>query len=154
MAPILLSMCNLYSQTRNVDAIRRLFRVADNRARVDPQPAIFPAWTAPVIRKAADGERELVPMSWAWCLSQPMAGLGAASRTYATTMKSSFWKPSFEARRCLVPASSYCEPDTGKPVKCHWFAVNGEHDRELFAFPGQRYIEADASAQRRVVDLV
>jgi hypothetical protein len=25
-------MCNLYSQTRNVEAIRRLFRIADNRA--------------------------------------------------------------------------------------------------------------------------
>lgn len=35
-----------------------------------------------------------------------------------------------------MPASSFCEPDTGKPAKWHWFAVNGEHDRELFAFAG------------------
>ena len=40
------------------------------------------------------------------------------------------------ARRCLAPASSYCEPDTGKPAKWHWFAVNSDDDRELFAFPG------------------
>jgi hypothetical protein len=34
-------MCNLYSQTRNVEAIRRLFRVPHNRAPVVvPQPAI------------------------------------------------------------------------------------------------------------------
>jgi putative SOS response-associated peptidase YedK len=51
-------------------------------------------------------------------------------------LASRFWRPSFEQRRCLVPASSYCEPDTGKPAKWHWFAVNGEHERELFAFPG------------------
>ena len=64
-------MCNLYSQTRNVEAIRRLFRVPHNRAaRIDPQPAIFPGWTAPVIRKAEDGERELVPMSWGFVLLQ------------------------------------------------------------------------------------
>jgi putative SOS response-associated peptidase YedK len=131
-------MCNLYSQTRNVEAIRRLFRVSDNRAmRVDPQPAIFPGWTAPVIRKAEDGERELVPMSWGFVLPQP----GKAPRRVTNVrddkiLTSRFWKPSFEARRCLVPASSYCEPDTGKPAKWHWFAVNGEHDRELFAFPG------------------
>ena len=30
-------------------------------------------------------------------------------------LTSRFWKPSFEARRCLEPASSYCEPDSGKP---------------------------------------
>ena len=33
-------------------------------------------------------------------------------------------------------ASSHCEPDSGKPATWHWFAVNGEHERELFAFPG------------------
>ncbi len=51
-------------------------------------------------------------------------------------LTSKFWKPSFEARRCLVPASSYCEPDSGKPAKWHSFAVNGDDDRRLFAFPG------------------
>jgi len=51
--------------TRSREAILRLFRVADNRpGEVTPQPSIFPAYTAPVVRKATDGERELVPMSW------------------------------------------------------------------------------------------
>lgn len=132
-------MCNLYSQTRNVEAIRRLFRISDNRAtRIDSQPAIFPGGTAPVIRKADDGERELVQMSWGFVF-KPADGKAWRRVTNVRddkVMKSSFWKPSFEARRCLVPASSYCEPDTAKPAKWHWFAVNGEHDRELFAFPG------------------
>jgi hypothetical protein len=35
-----------------------------------------------------------------------------------------------------VPASSYCEPDTGKLAQWHWFALNGEHDRELVALRG------------------
>ncbi len=30
----------------------------------DPIPAIFPGYVAPVVRKAADGERELVTMNW------------------------------------------------------------------------------------------
>jgi putative SOS response-associated peptidase YedK len=131
-------MCNLYSQTRNIEAIRRLFRISDNRAtRIDPQPSIFPGWTAPVIRRADDGQRELVQMSCGFVLLQDSKAPRRVTNVRDDkVLKSSFWKPSFEARRCLVPASSYCEPDAGKPAKWHSFAVNGEHDRELFAFPG------------------
>jgi putative SOS response-associated peptidase YedK len=103
-----------------------------------PQPAIFPGWTAPVIRKAADNERELVNMSWGFVF-KPADGKAwrrVANVRDGKVLKSSFWKPSFEQRRCLVPASSYCEPDTGKPAQWHWFAVNGDEDRQLFAFPG------------------
>ena len=49
---------------------------------------------------------------------------------------SSFWKPSFEARRCLVPASSYCEPNGESPATWCWFALKGDDERPLFAFPG------------------
>jgi putative SOS response-associated peptidase YedK len=132
-------MCNLYSQTRNAEAIRRLFRISHNRTvSIEPQPSIFPGYTAPVVRTAADGERELVNMSWGF-IFKPADGKAWRRVTNVRDdkmLKSRFWKPSFEARRCLVPASSYCEPDTDKPAKWHWFAVNGEHDRELFAFPG------------------
>ena len=132
-------MCNLYSQTRNIEAIRRLFRISHNGAvAVEPEASIFPGYTAPVVRKAPDGERELVNMSWGFVF-KPADGKAWRRVTNVRddkVLKSEFWKPSFEARRCLVPASSYCEPDTGKPAKWHWFAVNGEHERELFAFPG------------------
>jgi putative SOS response-associated peptidase YedK len=131
-------MCNLYSITRNREAILRLFRISDNRAAsFDPQPAIFPAYSAPVIRQAADGELELSIMSWGFVLLQT----GKAPRRVTNVrddkiLKSSFWKPSFAARRCLVPASSYCEPNGQSPATWFWFAVNGEGDRPLFAFPG------------------
>jgi putative SOS response-associated peptidase YedK len=51
-------------------------------------------------------------------------------------LKSSFCKPSFEARRCLVPASSYCEPNGESPATWFWFALKGDEERPLFAFPG------------------
>ena len=64
-------MCNLYSVTRNHDAILRLFRVSHNRAvPVGPQPAIFPGYQAPVVRQAPDGERELVDLNWGFVLLQ------------------------------------------------------------------------------------
>ena len=45
-------MCNLYSMTRSREAMLRLFRVGDNRAAaIEPKPAIFPGYVAPVVRK-------------------------------------------------------------------------------------------------------
>jgi hypothetical protein len=64
-------MCNLYSMTRNREAILRLFRVSGNRAAaIEPQDAIFPGYQAPIVRKAADGERELVVLNWGFVLLQ------------------------------------------------------------------------------------
>lgn len=64
-------VCNLYSLTRNVDAIRRLFKISHNRiTSIEPQPAIFPGWNGCVIRKADDGELDFVTMSWGFVLLQ------------------------------------------------------------------------------------
>jgi putative SOS response-associated peptidase YedK len=49
---------------------------------------------------------------------------------------SKFWRKSFEERRCLVPATAFCEPDEGKPARWHWFALKGSKERPLFAFAG------------------
>jgi putative SOS response-associated peptidase YedK len=57
-------MCNLYSMSRVAKAVRRQFRISHNRsANFHPQPAIFPGYNAPIIRKAADDEHELVTVS-------------------------------------------------------------------------------------------
>ena len=131
-------MCNLYSMTRARDAMLRLFRVSDNRAAfVEPKSSIFPGYVAPVVRKADDGERELVNLNWGFVLLQK----GLAPRRVTNVrddkiLTSKFWRPSFEQRRCLVPASSYCEPKGVKPAVRHCFAVNGEEERPSFAFPG------------------
>jgi putative SOS response-associated peptidase YedK len=132
-------MCNLYSLTTNREAILRLLRVSDNRATIiKPQTAIFLAYTAPVVRLAADGERELVQMSWGFVLPQP----GKAPRRVTNVrddkiLISRFWRPSFEAHRCLVPASSYCEPNNKTPATRFLFALKGDEGRPLFAFPVQ-----------------
>lgn len=101
-------MCNLYSMTRMPEAVRRLFRVSHNRAaNFDPQPAIFPGYSARVVRKATDGERELVTMSWGFVLLQP----GKAPKRVSNVrddkvLASSFWRQSFEERR-WVPSRSW-----------------------------------------------
>ncbi len=132
-------MCNLYSMTRTRDAVLGLFRVSDNRATAfEPRDAIFPGHSAPVIRSDVDGEREVVTMSWGFVLPQP----GKAPRRVTNfrddkTRTSTFWRESFERRRCLVPASSFCEPREVKPATWHWFALKqGDEPRPLFAFAG------------------
>ena len=49
-------------------------------------------------------------------------------------------KPSFRSalkhRRCLVPATAFCEPDEGKPARWHWFALKADEPRPLFADSG------------------
>lgn len=132
-------MCNLYSMTRNRDAILRLFRISPNRAAAfAPLNAIFPGHLAPVIRQAGDGERELVQMSWGYVLLQKGKAPRRVTNVRDDTLRSSpFWRSSFEERRCLVPATSFCEPNGDvKPATWHWFALKGTTERPVFAFPG------------------
>ena len=132
-------MCNLYSLNKQRDMVARFFRVSPNRAVMfEPVSAIFPRHVAPVVRWTTDGEREIVTMSWGFMLLQN----GRAPRPISNVrddkiLTSSFWKASFEERRCLVPASSFCEPNGDvKPATWHWFSLNGQEPRPLFAFPG------------------
>jgi putative SOS response-associated peptidase YedK len=130
-------MCNLYSMTRNREAILRLFRVSHNRAAAyEPRDAVFPGYQAPVVRKAADGERELAVLNWGFVLLQKDKAPKRVTNIRDDKAQSKFWKPSFEQRRCLVPASSYCEPKGEKPATWHWFSINGDDARPVFAFPG------------------
>src|ERR1044071_6347141 len=110
-------MCNLYSMTRNREAILRLFRVGHNRASsIESQASIFPGYQAAIIRRAADGERELINLNWGFVLLQKdRAPRRVTNVRDDKILTSKFWKPSFEQRRCLVPVSSYCEPKGEKP---------------------------------------
>lgn len=123
--------------TRNVEAIRRLFGISHNRATsVEPLPAIFPGHVAPIVREA-DGARELVTMAWGFVLLQPGRAPKRVTNTRDDKVQGSFWRQSFEERRCLVPASSFAEPNADvKPATWHWFALAGEEPRPLFAFAG------------------
>jgi putative SOS response-associated peptidase YedK len=132
-------MCNLYSLNKKRDAVARFFRVSHNHAvSFEAATAIFPRHMAPVVRGSPDGEREIVMMSWGFMLVQN----GRAPRPVTNVrddkiLTSRFWKSSFEERRCLVPATSFCEPNGDvKPATWHWFSLKGSEARPLFAFPG------------------
>ena len=131
-------MCNLYSIRTSRAALARKFHLSDNRmAAFDALPAIFPGHMAPIIKQADDGERELVMRSWGFVLLRKGYAPKRVTNTRDDKIESHFWKDSFAKRRCLVPATAFCEPDEGKPARWHWFALKGKGDeRPLFAFAG------------------
>src|SRR5262245_21853713 len=130
-------MCNLYSIRTSRAALARKFNLVDNRMAAFPAlPAIFPGHTAPIIKVAADGERELSLSSWGFILLRENYAPKRVTNARDDKLATKFWKDSFEARRCLVPASSFCEPDGKTPSEWHWFALSGEAARPLFAFAG------------------
>ena len=132
-------MCNLYSLNKKRDLVARFFRVSHNRATVfKPTGAIFPRHIAPVVRSGDDREREIVTMSWGFMLLQnDRAPRPVTNVRDDKILTSRFWNRSFEERRCLVPATSFCEPNGDvKPATWHWFSLKGTEPRPLFAFPG------------------
>ena len=130
-------MCNLYSMTTNHEAILRLFRVNHNRAvAAQPFSAVFPGWSAPIVRQAPDRERELVSMSWGFGLPQPGKATRRVTNVRDDKVSSPFWRDSFRHRRCLVPVTSFAEPREVKPATWHWFTLVGSDPRPLFAFAG------------------
>jgi putative SOS response-associated peptidase YedK len=130
-------MCNLYSVRTSRKRLADAFRLSDNRIEAfEPLPAIFPGHMAPVIKQSADGARELVMRSWDFILLRPGYAPKRVTNTRDDKLGTPFWQDSFEKRRCLVPASSFCEPDEGKPATWHWFALRGDEPRPLFAFAG------------------
>lgn len=131
-------MCNLYSMTAAREAILRLFRISANRASaVSALDAIFPGHSAPVVRRAPDGERELSMLSWGFVLPQKdKAPRRVTNMRDDKALQSSFWRDSFEYRRCLVPVTSFAEPREVTPATWHWFALDGAEPRPLFAFAG------------------
>jgi putative SOS response-associated peptidase YedK len=132
-------MCNLYAMTRKEDDLARFFRVSHNRrTSFQPVNAIFPRHLAPVVRQSADGEREIVLMSWGFMRLEKGRAPKPVTNVRDDQIKTNpFWRDSFRQRRCLVPASSFCEPNGDvKPATWHWFAIKGDDPRPLFAFPG------------------
>ncbi|RZN07302.1 DUF159 family protein [Bradyrhizobium genosp. SA-3] len=154
-------MCNLYSMTKNVDAIRRLFNALNsNVGNLPSMPGIFPHYPAPIVRNDAE-IREIVIARWGMPSSQRALMDATKKRadklqakgkevdfkgllrmepdsgiTNIRTVSSAHWKRWLGTEhRCLVPFISFSEYDTvdGKNVPV-WFAP--DESRPLLAFAG------------------
>ncbi|WP_310467997.1 SOS response-associated peptidase family protein [Sphingomonas sp.] len=133
-------MCNLYSMTATVDELRRLFGPFDgDTSNVPRHDEIYPGYQAPVLRRVEGGGLKLETMKWGF---PGPASAGSRAVTNVRNLASPFWRSALNdpARRCIVPATSFCEwtadpdPVTKRKAKA-WFGL-ADGQPPLFAFAG------------------
>ena len=135
-------MCNLYSSTMPPDAMRHLFGVRgarDHLGNAEPLTAIYPKYHAPIVT-VQDSERSLTTAQWGFLTPNKSRKTGKWLKPQAWSntrddkiMTAPLWRDSFEARRCLIPATAYAEATGRNPATYHWFRVA---QAEGFAFAG------------------
>ena len=127
-------------------AMRQLFDVAQERdylGKAEPLPAIYPKHLAPLLRPEQEGGRELTTVHWGFPVPpqrNKRTGAWNKPRVFNNTRDDgvhtkSLWKASFEARRGLIPASSFSESKVRAPATIFWFGVESPH-APLFVFAG------------------
>lgn len=135
-------MCNLYNVTTSRQAVLDFARaLRDLSGFNEPSIDVYPNRFAPVARVAADGEREIFRGRWGMP-TDPIHVKGAHN-SGTTNIRRPFlphWRQwTGVEHRCLVPATSFAEPDPkskvdGGRVPNAWFAL--DETRPLFAFAG------------------
>jgi putative SOS response-associated peptidase YedK len=132
-------MCNLYSITKGQQAIRDLAgAMRDLAGNLPMLPGVFPDYSAPIVRTAADGVRELALARWG--MPSPLSALkGRNSDSGVTNVRnaaSPHWRRWLGVEsRCVVPFTSFSEnevlPDGSRPPV--WFALDDSRPLAFFA---------------------
>jgi putative SOS response-associated peptidase YedK len=127
-------VCNLYRMNRSVAEVANLFGASpDYGANFGEE--VYPGYPGLVI--AEDTARA---MTWGFPLvlkgkqGQPLKPK-PVNNTRTDKLASSFWRPSFTQRRCLIPLSAYAEAEgeRGRMTRT-WFSLLP--DEPLFACAG------------------
>lgn len=154
-------MCNLYGHVSNQAAITALVgTLRDTTGNLPPQPGIFPDYSAPIVRAGVDGFTELALARWGMPSSKKAILDNASKRAdkarakgkdvdFAELLKmepdkgttnirntsSAHWRPWLgPANRCLVPFTSFSEPDqVGGSLQPVWFAQDDSRPLTFFA---------------------
>ncbi len=117
--------------------------MVDNAGNLQSMPAVFPDYSAPIIRTGPSGVRELVRARWGMP-SPDIALIGKSGKkrqvdkgvTNIRNTASPHWRRWLEpGSRCLVPFNSFSEnitlPDgRSEPI---WFALNASRPLAFFA---------------------
>ncbi len=154
-------MCNLYSLSHRLQAILEMVAaMTRDIGNFGPMPGIFPDYSAPILRAQAEGSLELAMARWGMPSSKRALFEAATKRadklrakgkpvdfdellrmepdggtTNIRRTESRHWSPWLGAEnRCLVPFTSFNEPDQVNRSDSVWFAL-GE-DRPLAFFAG------------------
>ena len=126
-------MCNLYKMTKTVDEVARLFgAIADPPGNAGD--TVYPGYPGYVVAQG-----HVRQMTWGFPLvmkgknGQPLKPK-PVNNARTDKLAGGFWRPSFHARRCLIPVTGFCEAEGEKGAKTRtWFSLP---DEELFAVAG------------------
>jgi putative SOS response-associated peptidase YedK len=125
-------MCNLYSHTTAVEAMRRLFPKLENRAGNIESGDVYPDRTAPIFTRSGAGH---VLRKARWGLPSPAkfhskSGIDRGV-TNVRNASSPHWRRWLgPENRCLVPLSRFAEPRPEKGAGNAWFQL--VDDRSTF----------------------
>jgi len=132
-------MCNMYSMVSNVEAIRAIanfLNIAPSAGNLDALPGIYANGFGPIVRNTPNG-RELAMSRW----GMPSNPDNLAGKNYDSGITNvrhhwiDHWQPWLEVEsRCVVPWTSFSEPDQVNNSGWHWFAL--DEDRPLAFFGG------------------
>ena len=131
-------MCNLYSINKTRDEVVQLMKaLRDLNNNQPPLQGVFPDYEAPIVR-LENGERIMANARWG--LPSPAFALHGrnsdAGITNVRNTASAHWKRWLgPANRCLVPFTSFAEPETlpdGKKQNA-WFALDESRPIAFFA---------------------
>lgn len=152
-------MCNLYSLTKGQAAIIAFTRaIRDITGNLPPMPGVFPDYSAPIVRNALDGVRELARARWGMPSSQ--LALMEATKKRAAKLEakgkavdfkellrmepdsgttnirnttSKHWKRWLGVEnRCVVPFTSFSEFNKAEGGDI-WFALDESRPLAVFA---------------------
>lgn len=128
-------MCNLYSHTRSVEAMRKLFaKFEAPETNMPPMPGIFPDYAAPIVRNEVGGPQ----LAYArWGMPSPAFALEGRKTdpgvTNVRNTKSPHWRRWLGVEnRCLVPFSSFSEFNKAEGGDI-WFAFDETRPTAFFA---------------------
>jgi putative SOS response-associated peptidase YedK len=154
-------MCNLYAMMKSraeAAALARAFSDLNNNQ--PPMSGVYPDYAAPVVSRTSDGSREMRDMRWGMPSPQNVIYEAASKRadklrakggavdftellrvepdkgvTNIRNTASKHWQPWLgPANRCLVPLTSFSEPDqVGGSLKQVWFASSEARPLAFFA---------------------
>ena len=134
-------MCNLYNVTTTTEAMRQFTRaIRDLSGFNEPSRDVYPGTLAPVVRVGADGQREIVPLTWGMPSPPAYVKNYDPGVTNIRNTGSPHWRRWLgPASRCIVPFTSFAEPDPaskteGGRTTNAWFAR--DESRPLMAFAG------------------